>query len=117
VLCCCGLAVGRDAWQSFYVPLEMQPSHADLERFCCNHGIKSLRLFGSAARLDFDPEQSDVDLLVEYEEGKHPGLDHFKVADELSEIFGRKVDLNTLAMLGRFGSGVMKDSTGLYAKA
>ncbi len=44
---------------------------------------------------------SDVDLLVEYESGKHPGLDHFRIAEELSELFGRKVDLNTPTMLGR----------------
>ncbi len=34
-----------------------------------------MSLFGSAAREDFDPARSDVDLLVEYEKGRHPGLD------------------------------------------
>lgn len=79
-------------------------------------GIRRLSLFGSAAREDFDPARSDVDLLVEYEVGKHPGLDHFRVAEELSELFGRKVDLNTPAMLGRFFAGVSRNTKLLYVK-
>jgi|GEM_PF-2408539 len=106
-----------DAWHGSFVPIETLPSQAELGLYCRNNGVRSLRLFGSADRPDFDPGRSDVDLLIEYEEGKHPGLDHFKVADELSGLFGCKVDLNTLAMLGRFGTGVINDSRILYAKA
>jgi len=76
-----------------------------------------LSLFGSAAREDFDPARSDVDLLVEYEVGRHPGLDHFQIAEELSQLFGRKVDLNTPAMLGRYLAGIFSDSKLLYGEA
>jgi predicted nucleotidyltransferase len=93
------------------------PSPKRLAAFCREHGIRSLRLFGSANREDFDPARSDVDLLVEYQPGRHPGLGHFTVAEELSEIFGRKVDLNTPAMLGRFLAQAQADATTLYEQA
>ncbi|MEO8617078.1 MAG: nucleotidyltransferase domain-containing protein [Luteolibacter sp.] len=93
------------------------PSPIILKSFCVARGICRLSLFGSAAREDFDPARSDVDLLVEYEAGKHPGLDHFRVAEELSVLFGRKVDLNTPGMLGRHLAGVSRDSKLLYVKA
>jgi predicted nucleotidyltransferase len=60
---------------------------------------------------------SDVDLLVEYGSGRHPGLDHFLVAEELSGLFGRKVDLNTPAMLGRHLSEVTSEGKLLYGEA
>ncbi len=93
------------------------PSPKILKSFCVARGIRRLSLFGSAAREDFNPARSDVDLLVEYEAGMHPGLDHFRIADELSELFGRKVDLNTPAMLGRYLAGISTDSRLLYVKA
>jgi len=93
------------------------PSPIILKSFCMDRGIRRLSLFGSAAREDFDPAHSDVDLLVEYEAGKHPGLDHFRVAEEFSELFGRKVDLNTPAMLGRHLAGISQETKLLYVKA
>lgn len=93
------------------------PSPREIEVFCRVHEILRLSLFGSAARGDFDPAASDIDLLVEYASGKHPGLDHFQLGDELSEIFGRKVDLNTPAMLGRHLQKVLAEGRVLYASA
>ncbi len=92
------------------------PSPEILKAYCRKRGIRRLALFGSAARNDFDPGRSDIDLLVEYEEGRHPGLDHFLIADELSGIFGRKVDLNTTAMLGRYLPDVSKSMRPLYGE-
>lgn len=42
--------------------------HRDtLAALCRRHGVARLDVFGSAARgVDFDPERSDVDLLVEF---------------------------------------------------
>lgn len=93
------------------------PSPGSIKVFCEAHGISRLRLFGSAVREDFDPDRSDVDLLVEYEPGKHPGLNHFRNAEELSELFGRKVDLNTPAMLGRHLDKVLPEARLLYGEA
>ena len=62
--------------------------------FCRRNGIKRLALFGSVLREDFTPE-SDVDVIVEFEPDKTPGLKFITMQDELSDICGRKVDLHT----------------------
>ena len=67
-----------------------------LAEFCRRHHIRRLSLFGSVLGEGFGPE-SDVDVLVEFEAGKVPGL--FRLAGlemERSELLGgRKVDMNT----------------------
>ena len=66
-----------------------------LATFCRKHGIRRLSIFGSALREDFGPE-SDIDVLVEFEEGRIPGLFGFAGMQlELSELFDRDVDLVT----------------------
>jgi predicted nucleotidyltransferase len=65
-----------------------------VEDFCRRHHIRKLAFFGSILREDFRPD-SDVDILVEFEPGYTPGLAFFAMEDELSQILGRKVDLNT----------------------
>ena len=75
---------------------QISVSQTALAAFCQEHGIKRLAVFGSAHRDDFGPD-SDIDLLVEFEPDRIPGL--LGVAGmelELSELFaGRKVDLRT----------------------
>ena len=63
-----------------------------LGEFCRRHHIRRLGLFGSVLREDFSDE-SDVDVLVEFEPGHEPGFAFFGMQEELSELFGRKVDL------------------------
>lgn len=58
------------------------------------YDVRRLSLFGSVLRDDFGPT-SDVDVLVEFEPGRTPGLAFFTLQDELSSLFGRRVDLNT----------------------
>ena len=66
-----------------------------LAAFCREHGIKQLAVFGSALRDDFGPE-SDVDLLIEFEPDRIPGLLGLAGMEiELSELLGRDVDLLT----------------------
>jgi len=69
--------------------------------FCRRHHICRLALFGSVLRDDFRPE-SDVDVIVELERGQVPGLKFFAIEMELSEILGRRVDLNTPAFLSKY---------------
>lgn len=66
----------------------------ELETFCRRHGIQKLAFFGSVLRDDFTPE-SDIDVLVEFAPDQIPGLSFFRIQRELSEILGRKVDLQT----------------------
>jgi len=67
---------------------------ADLAVFCRTNGIRRLSIFGSALRDDFGPE-SDVDVLIEFEPGRVPGFRFVSIAAELSELFGRRVDVLT----------------------
>lgn len=75
-----------------------------IKDFCRRNHIRRMALFGSVLRDDFTP-QSDIDILVEFEEGKTPGFAFFGMEIELGEMLGRKVDLNTP---GSF-SGVLKE--------
>lgn len=73
---------------------ELSIPRAELAAFCRANGIRRLSIFGSAVRDDFGPE-SDVDLLVEFESGRVPGFRFVSMAAELSELFGRRVDVLT----------------------
>lgn len=57
------------------------------------HGAKNIRVFGSVARGE-DRPGSDVDFLVEMEEGRHL-LDRIALIHELEEILDCKVDVVT----------------------
>ena len=82
--------------------------------FCRGNHIRKLAFFGSILRDDFTPE-SDVDVLVEFEPGHTPGLRFFRMEEELSELLGRKVDLNTPAFLSPyFRQEVLKEAEALY---
>lgn len=72
-----------------------------IAEFCRRHHIRKLALFGSVLRDDFRPD-SDVDVLVEFEPGHVPGLAFFSLQEELSELLGRRVDLNTSGGLSRY---------------
>lgn len=72
-----------------------------IEEFCRRHHIARLSFFGSVLRDDFSPS-SDVDVLVEFEPGHVPGLAFFSMEIELSEILGRKVDLQTPRFLSSY---------------
>jgi predicted nucleotidyltransferase len=69
--------------------------------FCRRHHIRKLAVFGSVLRSDFSAD-SDLDVLVEFDPAHIPGLSFFAMQDELSEIVGRRVDLNTPRDLSRF---------------
>ncbi len=59
---------------------------------------------------------SDVDVLVEFEDGHVPGLAFFGMEAELSKILGRKVDLNTPQFLSRhFRDDVLAEAEDQYA--
>lgn len=59
--------------------------------------IASIAVFGSALRDDFDRENSDVDILVDYR-GSDVSL-YLQFADELESILNRKIDIVTLRSL------------------
>jgi predicted nucleotidyltransferase len=72
-----------------------------IAEFCKRRHIKLLSLFGSVLTDAFD-NSSDIDVLVEFEEGYTPGLSFFSMQEELSTILGRKADLCTPKFLSRY---------------
>jgi uncharacterized protein len=75
---------------------------AALARLCRRHHIKRLALFGSRLK-GGERNDSDVDLLVEFEAGQSPGLVGLAgIEAELSGLLdGRRVDLRTAQDLSR----------------
>ncbi len=81
------------------LPVAIDPQQ--IAAFCRKHHMRRLSLFGSVLRDDFRAD-SDVDVLVEFEPGHTPGWHFFEMQDELSELLGRTVDLNTPEFLSRY---------------
>ncbi len=86
--------------------------------FCRRHEVQELALFGSALREDFGP-QSDVDLLVTFTPGARVSLfDLVDMAEDLSRLFGRRVDLVLKKGLKpRIRGSVLESSKVIYAAA
>ena len=85
-----------------------------IAEFCRRNRIRRLSVFGSALRDDFGPD-SDVDILVEFEPDTRVGLRFFGMEQELSEIIGRKVDLNTPGFLSPyFRKDILSEAESVY---
>ena len=73
-----------------------------IAEYCKRNRVRRLSLFGSVLREDFGPD-SDVDVLVEFLPGTRIGLIRLSGLEiELSNIIGRKVDLNTPGFLSKY---------------
>ncbi len=59
---------------------------------CRKHGVRSLSLFGSILRDDFD-EQSDVDVIVDVGKSGLGFHEQCALLDDLEALFGRRVDV------------------------
>ena len=91
---------------------------ATMARFCEQHRIRRLALFGSQMKGTAKPN-SDIDLLVDFEVGGVPGLFGIAAMEiELSELLGgRKVDLRTAHDLSRhFREEVVRTAEVQYAR-
>lgn len=71
---------------------EKRDAIADL---CTRYGVVRLEVFGSALREDFRPDQSDLDLLVEFAPmDPHDRADaYFGFLEEVRSLLGVNVDL------------------------
>jgi hypothetical protein len=82
------------------LPLEIDKEQ--VAAFCRKHHIRKLAFFGSVLRADFK-EDSDVDVLVEFEPEHIPGLLALAGMErEFSHIIGRKADMRTPEDLSRY---------------
>ena len=78
--------------------------------FCRRWKIVELSLFGSVLREDFRPD-SDVDVLVTFASDAEWGLfDHISMEEELSAIFGRKVDMVSRSAIERSDNWIRREA-------
>jgi hypothetical protein len=99
--------------------MDLHVPQGQLTRLCQRYHIRRLSLFGSALRKDFGPD-SDIDVLVEFEEGHVPGFIRLAAIErELSALFGgRPVDLHTPQGLSRYFRDQVLDTAQVqYAKS
>jgi predicted nucleotidyltransferase len=79
----------------------VQEQRARIVDFLAARGVRNVRLFGSLARGEDDPD-SDIDLLVELEGDPSPGMELMTVlglSEELSELLATRVDVVTIRAL------------------
>jgi predicted nucleotidyltransferase len=69
------------------MPLGLPVDAGRLADLCRRYHVAKLELFGSRAKGTARPD-SDVDLLVTFEEGQTPGLEFFGMALDLESLFG-----------------------------
>ena len=96
---------------------DIEISEQGIATFCRKHHIRRLSLFGSILRDDFGPD-SDIDVLVEFQPEARTGFAFFGMQDELSQMLGRKVDLNTPGFLSKyFREEIMREEEVQYDAA
>ena len=95
---------------------DVQVDGPSLAEVCRRYGVRELSLFGSAVRDEMRPE-SDIDIMVEFEEGVRIGLIKFEsLVEELESLARRRVDLVTKRGLKPWiRPNVLKDAQVIYA--
>ncbi len=72
--------------------LDITQYEPEIKRLCQFFAVRNLYLVGSGARNDFT-ENSDIDILIEFEEDENRFDRYFTLKEKLEELFGRKIDL------------------------
>ena len=86
-----------------------------LADICDRYGIAELQVFGSQARGTARPD-SDIDVLYTLRPGRRLGWEIEQLADELTALFGRRVDLVSLRSLHPLlQSSVLAEARPVYA--
>lgn len=78
-----------------------------IANFCRRWNIATMSLFGSVLREDYDDE-SDIDVLVEFEPDGVPGIEFVAMASELSIVLGRPVDIVTHSAVERCDNYILR---------
>jgi predicted nucleotidyltransferase len=83
------------------LPLLLQAKLKLLRELCERYGVERLELFGSAARGEFDPANSDLDFIVQMNGRREPGYARrfYEFAEAIEALYGRRVDLLTELMI------------------
>lgn len=98
---------------------EIAERRTDLEALCRRFGVRRLEVFGSAATGAFRAEESDLDLLVEFEAAVGAGYAdrYFGLLESMEQLFGRPVDLVVASAIKNpyFRESVEQTKSLLYA--
>lgn len=83
------------------LPLPLQAKLELRRELCERYGVERLELFGSAARGEFDPANSDLDFIVQMNGRREPGYARrfYEFAEAIEALYGRRVDLLTELMI------------------
>ncbi len=93
----------------------LQVDEQRLADICTRYGIGRVEVFGSVARGEASSE-SDIDLLYELRPGARLGWAIARLSDELSELFGRPVDLvSRRALHATLRDRVLAEAQPVYA--
>src|ERR1700690_3527254 len=89
----------------------------EIATFCRRNHIRKLAFFGSVLRADFR-DDSDIDVLVEFEPGHVPGFAFFGLQDELGSLWARKTRRPPPASLSDyFRDQVLREAEPAYVAA
>jgi predicted nucleotidyltransferase len=77
------------------MPGILENKRQEIIALCKRHGVVRLDAFGSALRDDFQPGESDLDLLVEFGPmGSYARVDaYFGLLEDLRALLGMEIDL------------------------
>ena len=82
---------------------------------CRRYHVWEMAIFGSAARGELRPD-SDIDIMVEFEPNASIGWEFFELEEELTRIFGRRINLGTKRSLKPWiKPGALRDALVIYA--
>lgn len=75
------------------IPL-IEDNREAIVALCKTYGVRKLALFGSAARGDFDPATSDIDVVLEFADyGPGIGRRFMQFALAMEDLLQRRVDI------------------------
>ena len=92
---------------------------AEIEKLCFRYHVRRLELFGSAATDEFDPETSDIDFLVTFEE-LEPAVyadAYLGFYESLTALFDRRIELVSATAITNpyFLESIQRNRETLYA--
>ena len=79
-------------WDTVMLRNELHTKKAEIEAAAKKYGAKHIRIFGSVARGEENPD-SDIDFLVDLPKGYDLFLQRMPLTEQLAKITGRKIDL------------------------
>jgi len=97
----------------------IEAHRSELIDLCRRFRVRRLELFGSATRDHFDPETSDLDFLVEFQDLEPTAYAdaYFGLLESLEKLFQRSVDLVMISAIKNpyFLRSIEQSRTSLYA--